>query len=137
MMSDSSWFARILSADALATFKILPRNGKIAWVSRSRACLAEPPALSPSTRKISVPGRAVAGAIGELAGQPQFAGRRLARQLALLPPALAFLGPLGDAIQQLPRGRRIAAQPMVEMILDGISRRAGRLGEASRSLVWP
>src|SRR5260370_192604 len=55
MMSESSWFARILSADALATFKILPRNGRIAWVSRSRACLAEPPALSPSTRKISVP----------------------------------------------------------------------------------
>ena len=54
-MSASSWLARILSADALATLRILPRNGRIAWVSRSRACLAEPPALSPSTRKISVP----------------------------------------------------------------------------------
>src|SRR5207302_8062081 len=54
-MSLNSWLARILSAEALATLRILPRNGRIAWVSRSRACLAEPPALSPSTRKISVP----------------------------------------------------------------------------------
>ena len=30
---------------ALATFRILPRSGRIAWVSRLRACLAEPPAL--------------------------------------------------------------------------------------------
>ena len=32
---------------------ILPRKGRIAWKRRSRPCLAEPPALSPSTRKIS------------------------------------------------------------------------------------
>src|SRR6266481_4809818 len=54
-ISLSSWLPRILSAEALATLRILPRNGRIAWVSRLRACLAEPPALSPSTRKISVP----------------------------------------------------------------------------------
>ena len=52
-----SWFAFILSEVALATFKILPRKGRTAWVLRSRACLAEPPALSPSTIKISVPSR--------------------------------------------------------------------------------
>ena len=73
-------------------------------------------------------GGAVAGAIGELAGQPQFARRRLARQLALLPPPLALLGALGDAIQQHPRGRRIAAEPMVEMVLDGTLDEPRRLG---------
>ena len=41
--------------EALATLRILPRRGRIAWVSRFRACFAEPPAESPSTRKISVP----------------------------------------------------------------------------------
>src|SRR3546814_14270365 len=50
-----SLFARILSAVALATFRILPRIGRAACVLRSRACLAEPPALSPSPMKSSVP----------------------------------------------------------------------------------
>jgi hypothetical protein len=36
----------------------LPRNGKTACVRRSRACLADPPALSPSTMKISEPSEA-------------------------------------------------------------------------------
>ena len=35
---------------ALAVFNTLPRNGRIAWNLRSRPCLAEPPAESPSTR---------------------------------------------------------------------------------------
>ena len=35
-------------------FKILPRNGMIAWNSRSRPCLALPPAESPSTKNTSV-----------------------------------------------------------------------------------
>src|SRR6476646_6358138 len=44
--SATSWLARILSAVAEATLRILPRMGKIAWVLRLRACLADPPALS-------------------------------------------------------------------------------------------
>ena len=38
---------------AFSVFNTLPRNGKIAWNLRSRPCLAEPPAESPSTRKSS------------------------------------------------------------------------------------
>ena len=34
---------------AFSTFKILPRIGKMAWCSRLRPDLAEPPAESPST----------------------------------------------------------------------------------------
>jgi hypothetical protein len=33
---------------------IFPRSGRIAWFDLSRACLAEPPAESPSTMKTSV-----------------------------------------------------------------------------------
>ena len=43
----------ILSKRARSTFKIFPRKGRIACVARLRPCLAEPPAESPSTRKIS------------------------------------------------------------------------------------
>ncbi|EJW98734.1 hypothetical protein EVA_13160 [gut metagenome] len=37
-----------------STFRILPRRGRIAWMSRRRPSLAEPPAESPSTMKSSV-----------------------------------------------------------------------------------
>ncbi len=53
--SVNSWFPRSFSADALATFKILPLRGRIACVILFRACFAEPPAESPSTINISVP----------------------------------------------------------------------------------
>jgi hypothetical protein len=43
----------ILSKRARSTFRILPRSGRTAWLSRLRPCLAEPPAESPSTMKIS------------------------------------------------------------------------------------
>ena len=54
IMSDLiSLFASILSRRACSTFRIFPRSGRIAWNSRLRPCLAEPPAESPSTMKIS------------------------------------------------------------------------------------
>src|SRR4026208_1154773 len=45
--------ASILSKRAFSTFRILPLSGRMAWKRRSRPCLAEPPAESPSTKKIS------------------------------------------------------------------------------------
>ena len=53
LMSCTSCEARISAESTSQVFRILPRNGMIACVLRSRACLAEPPAESPSTRKIS------------------------------------------------------------------------------------
>jgi hypothetical protein len=38
-----------LSKRAFSTFSTLPRSGRMAWNLRSRPCLAEPPAESPST----------------------------------------------------------------------------------------
>ena len=38
------------SMRAFSTLRILPRSGRIAWNSRSRASTAVPPALLPSTR---------------------------------------------------------------------------------------
>ncbi len=48
-----SALASTLSILAFSTFKILPRIGIIAWYIRFLAILAEPPAESPSTIKIS------------------------------------------------------------------------------------
>src|SRR4029450_8372872 len=59
MRSERCWFWASLSLPAEATLRILPRNGSTACEARSRACLAEPPALSPSTMKISEPWAAV------------------------------------------------------------------------------
>ena len=39
---------------AFSVFNTLPRKGKIAWNLRSRPCLAEPPAESPSTKNSSL-----------------------------------------------------------------------------------
>ena len=42
-----------MSILAFSTFRIFPFRGRIAWNRLSRACFAEPPAESPSTRKSS------------------------------------------------------------------------------------
>ncbi len=49
----SSW-ASIFSMRAFSTLRILPLSGRMAWIFRSRPALADPPAESPSTMKISV-----------------------------------------------------------------------------------
>ena len=48
-----SALASTLSIEAFSTFKIFPLKGRIAWVWRFLLVFAEPPALSPSTMKIS------------------------------------------------------------------------------------
>ncbi len=51
--ASTSVFFSILSKRERSTFKILPRIGKMAWVSGLRAATAEPPAESPSTMNSS------------------------------------------------------------------------------------
>src|SRR5438067_1739624 len=53
IMAWISLFESTLLIRAFSTLMILPRSGRIAWKLRSRASTAEPPALSPSTRKSS------------------------------------------------------------------------------------
>ena len=55
--SVSSLFSSTLASDALSVLSTLPRSGRIAWRVRSRPCLAEPPAESPSTMKSSLSSR--------------------------------------------------------------------------------
>ena len=54
IMAWISVFDSTLSMRAFSTLMILPRSGRMAWKLDWRAPTAEPPAESPSTRKISV-----------------------------------------------------------------------------------
>ena len=53
-MSCTSCEASTASESTSQVFRIFPRNGRMAWYSRFLACLALPPAESPSTRNSSV-----------------------------------------------------------------------------------
>mmetsp|Transcript_31440 Transcript_31440/g.101676 ORF Transcript_31440/g.101676 Transcript_31440/m.101676 type:complete len:230 (+) Transcript_31440:1274-1963(+) len=53
MSACTSAFWYMEASSAFSMLRILPRRGRMAWISRDRPCLAEPPAESPSTMKIS------------------------------------------------------------------------------------
>ena len=135
--SDSSWLAASFCEVALATFRILPRNGSMACVARSRACLAEPPAESPSTMNSSAVLAARVGAIGELARQPQLARRGLAGDVLFLAALDALLGDVDDPVEQPRRLRRAVGQPVIEGIAHRVSTIRAASCVASLSLVWP
>ena len=123
---------------APSTLRILPLSGSRACVVRSRAPLAEPPALSPSTMKSSVPSRVLGGAVGELAGQAQFLGGGLALGFLLLPAAQAFLGAQHEEIEDRAGGFGVGGQPVVEVVAHGVLDEFGGLdgGEAVLGLAY-
>src|SRR6188508_2573600 len=82
--------------------------GRIACVLRSRACLAEPPALSPSTMNSSVPSGS------SLAQSVSLPGRRSLRA------EVAVLHPLDDRAQQRTAAVHIIGEVMVEMVADRV-----------------
>jgi hypothetical protein len=67
-------------------------------------------------------------AVGELAGQAQLSRRRLARDLFFLAPADALLGALDDEVEQTVGLHRVAGEPVVELILNGVLDDARRFG---------
>ena len=118
--------ARILSSRARSTFRILPRSGRIAWKRRSRPCLAEPPAESPSTRNSSQLLGIFLGAVGQLAGQGQaFEGALADDQVARFARGLA--GARGDQalFDDAAAVGRVFGQELVQRRVDhGLHRRA-------------
>ncbi len=107
------------------------RNGSTACEARSRACLADPPAESPSTMNNSEPLRRGIRAIGELARQPQFADRGLPRDL-LLHASVERVPPRARSTSQAAWQPGSAAPPA-----NGRRRRAWpRRRAGSASAVW-
>ena len=58
--------------------------------------------------------------VGELPGQPELAGRGLARDLLLLTATQTFLGAVDHPIEQLVGLQRRGRQPVVERVAHGI-----------------
>ena len=75
-----------------STLMILPRSGSTAWVLRSRACLAEPPAESPSTTKISARLGSLTVQSASLPGRVEFSSADLRGQVACLAGRVAGAG---------------------------------------------
>ncbi len=119
---------KLCRAPALATFKILPRKGSTAWVARSRACLAEPPAESPSTRKISVPCDEPAAQSASLPGKRSLRVADCTADFLFLPPPQAIFGLDDHPIQKLAGARWRFRQPMIEVIAHGGFDQALRFG---------
>ena len=83
--------ASIFSSRAFSTLRIFPFNGRIAWMFLSRPLLAEPPAESPSTMKISVDAFCLLAQSHNLPGRLPLpnAPLRLVNSRALLAASLA------------------------------------------------
>ena len=78
----SAWisvFESTLSMRFFSALMILPRSGSTAWVLRSRACLAEPPAESPSTMKSSASRGSLTVQSASLPGSVEFSSADLRR----------------------------------------------------------
>ncbi|MBA7621943.1 hypothetical protein ES703_29313 [subsurface metagenome] len=60
------------------------------------------------------------GAVGELTGQAQLLHRGLARDFLLGAAAQPLLGAFGDEVEQLVGLQRVAGQPVIEGVLDGL-----------------
>ena len=139
-MSCSSLLFEHLAGRACSALSTLPRSGRIAWVRRSRPCLAEPPAVSPSTMNSSESLGIGATAVGELAGQVQPVADRAS--CASPAGAAARLASRARAARMMRADDRlgdrlVVVEPLLERGADHAS--TGRLtsGLFSRSLVWP
>ena len=78
----SAWisvFCSTLSMRLFSTLRILPRSGRIAWVLRSRALTAEPPAESPSTTNNSDSDGSLTEQSASLPGSVEFSSADLRR----------------------------------------------------------
>jgi hypothetical protein len=109
LMSCTSCEASTSAGSTSQVFRILPRSGITAWNSRSRACLAEPPAESPSTRNSSersgscwLQSASLPGSAGPLTTR-----LRTTLRLAFSRAAGVGDGQLGDALA----GLRVLVQP--------------------------
>ena len=123
-MSCTSCEELISPTDTSQVFRILPRNGMMAWVSRSRACLAEPPAESPSTRNSSECFGSWLVQSASLPGQRRTRGHALA--LDLLRRLGALLRVLDGELRDALAGIRMLVEPQRQRIVhEALDQRGG------------
>ena len=120
----SAWTSLFLSTRsmrAFSTLRILPRSGRTAWVWRSRPCLAEPPAESPSTMKISAKDGSLTEQSASLPGSGEFSSALLRRvRSRALRAADAGLRGLDGLADDRPRLARVLLQELRELGVDDV-----------------
>src|ERR1700687_1344479 len=112
-----SWLPSILSKRARSTLRILPRSGSTAWKARSRACLALPPAESPSTRNSSDLAGSRSWQSASLPGSEGMSSAPLRRGgVARVPRRLTRRGGLDDLLHDDAGFARVFLEPLRECI---------------------
>ena len=129
--------ASTLSIRFFSTLMIFPNSGSTAWVERSRACFAEPPAESPSTMNssVSVGSRTVQSA--SLPGRVEFSSADLRRvRSRALRAAGAARGGVDRLQDDPPRVGRVLLEELAELAVDdrldeALDRRVAELASSS------
>jgi hypothetical protein len=134
-MSWTSWEARTSVGSTSQVFRILPRRGRMAWNSRSRACLAEPPAESPSTRKSSLRSGSVEVQSASFPGRagPWVTFLRVTMRPAL---SLAWAAPMASSAMRSASATCWLSHRL-KASLTTPETKAAHSREDRRSLVWP
>ena len=121
MRSASSWLCGELLAAGVGDVEDLAPQRQDAWVARSRACLAEPPAESPSTMKISVPAAARSLQSASLPGSRSLRVARLPADLLLLCGGVRRSSARSiDPFEQPVACGGLVGEPVVEGVAHGI-----------------
>ena len=125
--SESCWLPPSFSRPALATLRILPRSGRIAWVARSRACLAEPPA------EVAFDDEEFGASRGVCVQSASLPGRRSLRVAVLRATSFSWRRRSRSSARSITQSSslsacvRVVGQPMVERIAHRVFDDAGRL----------
>ena len=133
----SAWisvFSRTFGKRAFSTLMILPRMGSIAWNSLLRACLADPPAESPSTMKSSLSAGSRDEQSDSFPGSPEDSSRLLRRVRSRCPGGEPRSRRLHALVDDLARLSWIAGEPLRKKLVEGHFDRRTDLGVAQLGL---
>ena len=104
-----------------STLMILPRSGSTAWVLRSRACFAEPPAESPSTMKSSASAGSRTEQSASLPGRVEFSSADLRRVRSRALRAASRARAASTAFCRMRRAlARVLLEELAELAVDGL-----------------
>ncbi len=126
-----------LSKRAFSTFSTLPRRGRMAWNLRSRPCLAEPPAESPSTIYSSDFAGSFSWQSASLPGRPAPSSTLLRRVISRALRAASRARAASTILAQMALASLGFSSSQVSSVRETASSTAGRTSlETSLSLVW-